>query len=225
MNQVGGHVSGLLNLAALAVALTLAYLGIDKVDPQRGGISRGEHLAAEFKKEMERRVADFMIRLDLRPASDQFLFRLLNWWDRARLRFLIHLSTLDFGRVERNPINLAVRLWYAPFPGYFSRRIDAIVVGIMALIALGLFLTMSGATAWYIPNVDNFPFSHLAFWTLTAIVVLTLLHTMALYRVRDLGETVQRMGPMLLDKVKAKFDHLSKQAMLSQINEFMGPKE
>jgi len=217
---MGGHVSGLLNLAALAVALTLAYLGIDKVDPHRSGIAEGRSQATGYGEVLQQQLHDFAVRLDVDNPFTVLASRIFGPIERAKFYLVLRVAGMNEGALEGGILTFLLQLWYAPLLFYYSRRRDLIVVGIMAWTALPLFLLLTAATAWSLPLIDTTAFAHLSFEILTLIVIATLLHSIGLSRNSELAKSIVPLGLMLIADVKRRLDAEAEGQMLKDIKSY-----
>jgi hypothetical protein len=135
------HVEAMLHLAAMAVAATAAYLGLDHVKMERSSLGA----------ELDRVTAEINLQLRASRILKGDQVQLKDVYDRAFVHVLCHVAkhkmTLGFWRRLGHVFH---RQLYVPMLGYFRSRADRLVVMILLGISMVAFFTLTAAACWEI---------------------------------------------------------------------------
>jgi hypothetical protein len=132
------HIEGLLHLGALAIAVTAAYVGLDRIKVENDEFSRG---LARIREQVATYIGQhFDIRADRQQIA--VVKRSL------RMRAVIVLAHIGHVKVKvhwwTKPIHFVLTNLRVPFYRYFSGRRDIKVMSIFCLICLATFLYLVG---------------------------------------------------------------------------------
>jgi hypothetical protein len=144
------HMDGLLHLSALAAAVAIAYVGLDRIhwDDERFITHLNEARTA-----IARSILRFGIRIDqLNPKE---AFELFPFFVRLKLFVLCHVggARAEMGWWCRLCHTIHVQ-FQVPLLSYFRTRRDKWIISRLALLAIIIFLYLSAVATW---DLDSFP--------------------------------------------------------------------
>lgn len=211
---VGVHVDGLLHLSAITLVGTAAYIGLDRV--RRAPDRFKDQLAT-----VESRVKDMLLQLDVMEGNG---LKLKDIFNRAPVHILCHVAgvKVELGALRRL-LHAVHRQWYVPILGYFRRRADLIIVGIFCLISFVVFLALTAASVWDLPDFALFGVTidmpHAAEYTyiLLSFMLLWIFFTVALsYRLQQIDNICLNLEGQVENYVRGiyrqAFDFVNKKA-------------
>jgi hypothetical protein len=175
--MAGEHFSGLLNLAAAAAGLSLAYIGLDKFTLERTEIEFTRKKLQEDMREKIQPVLQQLVEVTKKtkesrdrinqPESARFEERLVLLHYLAGLVPPSHRTTLRL---------ILMRFWYAPPYTYFNRGWDIAIFLVLSALSTLSFLVMSAGTVWEMRFLDNIISSGALFVFFTFVTFLVIWH-------------------------------------------------
>jgi len=144
------HVDGLLHLSALATAVAIAYVGLDRIhwDDQR---------FVTHLREAEAVIATSLLRFGIRrdQINPKETFELFPFFVRLNLFALCHVAGVraKMGWWCRLCHSVHIQ-FHVPLFSYFRLRRDRWIIGRLAIIALLMFIYISAVATW---DLARFP--------------------------------------------------------------------
>lgn len=177
------HIEGLLHLAGIVVVTTTAYIGIDRV----------RHEADDFQKllqQVRERVRAMLLRLDVKHNGK---LTLKNIFDRSSVHILCHVAKepIELG-AGRRIIHALHRQKYVPILGYFRKRTDRIIVGVLAVISLFIFLVLTATAMLSAKHEYLVHFTWFSFVFLSTAMIWIFATVACSYRLRHLDSTCRK---------------------------------
>jgi hypothetical protein len=151
---------GLLHLSAIATAVAVAYVGLDRIhwDDERFAAS----LAAA-----EQDAAKALVAYDIKPSEKypKTVFDDLPFWTRVRLVTLCILAKVTVEK--RVCCNIAHKIHYQinfPMFKYFRNRWDRWLIKKLAIVSLFVFLFVSALATWELESILLFGSLKCSYW-------------------------------------------------------------
>ena len=194
---LGESISGMLNLAAMCVGFSAAYVGWDKISP-----SEEDYESAQ--RDAKQAVNDALSRLEVLGLTKQG-FNSSIW--RRHFRFGLYLYVLckiaDVGGSWgwRRGFYLVLSQYYIPCLNFFRKRQDKLVAQIITILSLVIFLVMTAATVSKISLIDNPQAGAVLFAVLSVMLGWIIATNVLAYRMRKLAKLTSGIGKHVSDSL------------------------
>jgi len=222
------HVEALLHLSALSLAVTVAYLGLDRVHMEKDAF-------IEALKKAQVKARDFVSRYEVgeKALEDGPMFYRFPFWIKLKFYTLCHVAEADVQMGWFRPLHVCHRQAYVPLLRYFKgrekngknadrrdRKCVAICGAILAL--LFLYLTAAGLweLQWFPANFDYLRWSQID-WVLTisfwmcAVVLFWIFSTVGLtYLLQNIDSICDRLEKSIEDRMRL----LTRDATIHRLN-------
>ncbi len=158
------NIDGLLHLGAIATAVAIAYVGLDRIHWDDRRFERN-------LKAAEQDAASALIPYDIKDSEEypRTVFDGLPFWTQVRLLTLCVIAKV---RVHKRPLCLAAHTIHVqinfPMFMYFRDRWDRFVIRILAVISIVLFLLVTAIVTWEMESISLLP-KCTAYWPIYSI--------------------------------------------------------
>jgi hypothetical protein len=190
---------GSLHLGALAIVLTLGYIGLDH--QIRRPVADLDPILREITASLQRTLSLRLGRalpIDIRIPSDQFIFDKYTTYLACLLASQTCLS-----HSHHKCFYFIRRQWDIPLYFYFTRRIDIVVIAVLCISCLIGFIGEAGAELWEWSMIKNYSVARGIFSLYAGTVLWILFTILLLLRLKGIRDVSDRCIKRLEDTVRA----------------------
>jgi hypothetical protein len=191
------HPEGLLHLAAFTVAVTIGYVGLDKVTGEQ--IISRDQLEQEITK-VSARVDKLLTRHAVIETDG-----LMNFiFDFPNIYVLCHVA----GRRVRHrwpwqrPLRAIHRQRHVPLLNYFRHRRDMRLVFRFAIFATLTFVILTASTVWELPKVSNKLVGEILYIAYVCIIGWIVISVPASAKLRRIGPTCDALEKQVDERLE-----------------------
>ena len=176
------HVEAMLHLAAMAVAVTAAYLGLDSVRIRRDGFRRE---LDRFKRVINRRLTE----VDVRRCGGARA-QLREVFNRSPVHVLCYVADMEMNlNVVRWAWHVIHRQRYVPMLSYFRNRFDRRLIFFLLCISSASFFWLTDAAIWEKNWIYEKEATAFLYWMYVAIILWIFLTVGVSIRLQSLSGT------------------------------------
>jgi hypothetical protein len=179
------HLEGLLHLSALTSAVTIGYVGLDRIRIQLKDEGALERAIASVST----RVEVLLRQLDVVETNGYISFI----YDFPPAYVLTHVAGMPVKQGWKRPYRAICRQRHVPLIGYFRNRVDLKLVAASAVLCTLSFLILTAATIWDLPAITNKAVAGSLFVIYVSLLIWILISVAASYRLRHIGDVCQEL--------------------------------